>query len=285
MDTTFFTNLDSLYQYGKMAKAEEYLFSCLTAAEHEQNISNEITVLNEIIGFYRVQGNFKLCRQHCDKLLSFIQVPEWEGTLPYATVLLNVANACRVMGSYEEAKEYFFEVQRIYSESLPENDYRLASLYNNFSLLYQSEKEYQEAIDAMEKALLIIHRIPGAFIEEASTYTNLANVLLECGQTEDVLNALQIALRLFEQNGMTGDIHYSATLSAMAHAHYRAENYSDALTCYQKAADIMESLSGKTRNYAAIYKNMANVYTKLGRPDDAKKALATAWQVTQSLSL
>lgn len=284
MDAQFYTNLDSLYQFGKMEQAESYLSSTLNAAKNEQNVSDQITILNELIGFYRVQGNLTSCKEYCDELLALIQTPELKGTLPYATVLLNIANAYRVIGLYDESKAFFSQVEDIYSKTLPENDYRIASLYNNLSLVYQATKEYQEAIDTMEKALLIIRAIPGAFIEEASTYTNLANVLLECDQIDSALDALSIATGLFERNDATADMHYSATLSAMAHANFCAEKYDDALFYYKKAAAIIESLSGKTKNYATLYKNISRIYEKLGKQKEAEDALNIADQVISALN-
>ena len=279
MDANFYTNLDALYEQGKGKEAEQYLNSCLSAARTENNFSDQITILNELIGFYRVQGNFTLCRQHCTSILELAQKLEIAGSFPYATILLNVANAYRVMGYYSESEEYFLQVQDIYAKTLNETDYHFASLYNNLSLLYQEQKNYEQAILALTKALKIIKTIPDAYIECGSTYTNLANIFLLTKQPEKALECLADATKIFEEHQATSDMHYSATLSAMAHAHYCSGNFNEALACYQKAADTIERTSGRTKNFATMYKNMANVYHQMNQPEEEAKALSVAQQV------
>ncbi len=273
MDTSFYTYIDSLYQQGNLEKAEEYMLSCLAMAEREDNPADQVSVLNELIGLYRVQGRFGSCKERCEFLLSLMQEMNIEGTLPYATTLLNVANAYRVMSLHSEAEQYFLEVESIYEKYLEHNDYRFASLYNNLSLVYQSNKDYTKAAHSLEKALDIVNQIPDAYIEQAVTCTNLANVLLDEGKIQEALSYLDTAIDLFEINFATSDMHYSATLSAMARAKYLLGNYSDAVQFYEKAAKIIAQTSGKTKNYATLYKNIANTYRKMGRTDDAEKAM------------
>ena len=284
MNDTFYSDIDAFYQRCEIDKAEQYLCSYLADAKREKNLSDQITIQNELIGLYRELGKFHQCKSNCEELIACASKLNIQDTLPYATTVLNVANAYRVMELYSESEEYFKTAESIYLKLLPPDDYRLASLYNNMSLIYQAQGDYQKAVEIIKKALQIIHQIPNAYIEEAVTYTNLATMLLECDETTQAINYLNIATKLFDENQATQDMHYAATLSALAHANYCTTNYEESLAYYEKAAYIIEKASGKTINYANIYKNIAKVYQTLKRPEDSKKALEMANQIIDSLN-
>ena len=167
--------LDALFAKKEMDKVEPYLQGHLKTFMEVGDASAVITTVNELIGFYRSMGEHEKSIFYCEQILSFMQMCKLEGTVPYATTLLNVATANRAAGKLSEAREYYEQVKEIYKEHLSETDYRFAGLYNNMSLLYEELTDYEKAVKALEKALEII-KLYGeqTRIELATTYTNLA---------------------------------------------------------------------------------------------------------------
>lgn len=284
MEQTFYSQLDALYAQGKVEEAEDFLTSLLDVARAADNQEDQITVLNELMGFYREQGNFSLCLHYCGEVLDIAESLHMEGTLPYATILLNVANAYRVMEKLNEAEVYFLEVQQIYSRHLMKDDYRVASLCNNLALVYRAQGEYEMAVRYLEQALRIIEKIPEAFIEAASTYTNLADIMYETGDTKQASEYLERAVKIYQTNNATSDLHYAAALSALAHSCFDSGDYPQALKNYREAAGTIEKSTGKTRNYAVMYKNIAATFEKMGQQAEAALALSEAEEALKALA-
>ena len=129
--------LDTLFAQKKYDQAEPFLMASLEQAMKEGDDSSVVTLLNEIIGFYRDSGQHAKSMAYGKRLLALLKQMGLEGTIPYATSLLNVANACRAAGELETSLSYYQTVEVLYRNHLDENDFRFASLYNNMSLLYQ----------------------------------------------------------------------------------------------------------------------------------------------------
>ena len=152
------------------------------------------------------------------------------GRLEYATSLLNIANAYRAFGLYEESLSLYRKTEEIYQTSLPQEDFRYASLYNNWSLLYQEMGGFLQAAELLHRALTVVDSYEEAVIEQAVTRTNLAATLLQL-KTDEAYEAavkyLQEALEIFEQDGGR-DFHYGAALVAMGDAEYLKHRYANA---------------------------------------------------------
>lgn len=103
----------------------------------------------------------------------------------YGTTLLNIANLYRAFGLWEKSLETYKEVEKIYEDKLPAGAFHYTSLYNNWSVLYQKMQEYHNAKIMILKALNIVDKFEKAYIEQASTRTNLACILLELSEEND----------------------------------------------------------------------------------------------------
>lgn len=60
-------------------------------------------------------------------------------------MLLNIGTAQRVMGQMDKAESNYEEAYAIFKEKLHEPDYRMATLYNNRSILYANTGRLKEA--------------------------------------------------------------------------------------------------------------------------------------------
>lgn len=276
------TQLDTLFSQKKHEQVEGYLTSSLEQALKENDDSSVVTLLNELIGFYRDSGLHTKSMAYGKHLMALLKKMGLEGTIPYATSLLNVANACRAAGELDASLSYYQTVESIYHSQLEKNDFRFASLYNNMSLLYQEKKDYKKSCICLTAALSIVKQYPQAKIELATTHANLAASFLELDDLKQAQVHLMEAGAIFEQDEEK-DYHYSALLSTWGDLHARNENWKEALLFYDRARKELESHMGQTENYAIICEKMARVLEKTADLPAASSLLETAAKIRQNL--
>lgn len=264
--------LDQLFAGKEMKKIEPYLQEHLKHAMEQGDASAVITIVNELIGFYRSMEQHEKSIFYCNQILSFLQMCKLEGTVPYATTLLNVATANRAAGRLAEAMEYYKEVEAIYEGNLEKDDYRYAGLFNNMSLAYEAAKEYGKAAELLEKALPIIEKYGSqGRIELATTYTNLAACFLKweeeshesSGRLKQAEEYAQKAEELFQEDGEK-DYHYGALLSLMGELCFRKKAYELAVAYYEKALLSIYENMGMTKSYQDTKRRLEEAYHKMG---------------------
>lgn len=265
---------DRMFGTYSLQEIEHFLVIKIKEAYKQKEYFAVITLLNEIMGFCRDTGQKEKGIGYCEQVIALMEKLQLDKTVEYATTRLNVANAYRAFGQLEQSMENYQYVERIYMDQLPSNSFYYASLYNNWSLLYQEMEDFKGAEEMLQKALKIVDQYPEAMIEQATTRTNLAVTLLRISrETKDrskeeswqiydkAMNYLRQALNCYERDGAQ-DFHYSAALSAMGDALYMKENYEGAAQYYDKARKELEKHVGKTDAYRRIEQNYNDAYRK-----------------------
>lgn len=256
--------LDDLFETNRMDEVEDFLGGRLKEAIAEDDTSSVITIINEMIGFFRDTGQDEKSVAYSKKVISLMEQIGLAGTVPFATTLLNAANAYRAAGLLSESLAYYKQVFEIYEENLQEDDFRFASLQNNFSLLYQEMGEFDKAVESLKQALQIVKKYPESRFELAVTYTNLGASLIKLGKYGDAKEQLEEALALFH-NLQLKDSHYCAALASMAEIWFHEEEYEKAVQCYESVLALLEINTGKTKSYDRIMESLELVYQKWGK--------------------
>lgn len=255
----FIEKLDSLFSNKQREKVEPFLLESLKQARAEGDDATELTILNEMIGFYRDAGLVEKDMQAVDDCKALLEKMELEGTIEYATSMQNIANAYRAAGKFDDALAAFDQVFEIYDEKLEPIDYNMASLHNNVALLYQEMDNFEKSVGHLKKALAIIEQVDDAKYELATTYANLGTSLLRIGEAEEAEKALESALEIFEKDEVK-NFHYSAALSALAAVKVNQEKYDEALPLYEEALKEIEINMGKE---SGAYKVTEENYNKI----------------------
>lgn len=245
---------DSMFGKNSLQEIEEYLVDTIGEAEAKEEKGILVTLLNEIIGFCRDTTQKEKALYYCDKLQIILKEMHLEGRIDYATSLLNVANAYRAFGLFEESLERYRIVESVYEGQVSPTDFMYASLYNNWSLLYQEMADFEAARDMLKRALVIADSYAEAVIPQATTRTNLAATLLQIGTEqayEEAVAYLQEALEVFEKDGGR-DFHYGAALVTMGDAYSYQKEYEKAASYYEKGLAEIEKHVGRTDNYARV---------------------------------
>lgn len=254
----FFNGLDSLFAQGDMEQVEPYFRQNLSQAEQEQDIGARITILNEMMGFYRETSQYEKAKQSIHDVLELIEQAGLADSLPHATTLLNSANALRAAGELQTAMEYYNQVFALFEGRVPQMDFRYAELYNNVSLLYQEMKRFDMASLCLLNALEIVKQTPGKEFQLAVTLTNLGSSQLQEGKLEDAVKHLRQAVELFQSMQVT-DTHMAAALSAMGDACFRQGELGQSETYYEQALQMIENYIGKTEAYRRVEANLEQV--------------------------
>ncbi len=250
---------DDMYGTASLEEIEAYLTEQIGVAQEKEEDGVLFTLLNEMVGFCRDTTQREKGLDYCNQLLELLEKMKLEGRVEHATSFLNIANAYRAFGLHKEALAMFEKVLANYETHLEEGDFRYASLYNNWSLLYQEMEKFVEASDMLKKALAVVELYEEALIPKATTLANLAASLLQVGTDEsyqEAMDCLEQALAIYREDGER-DFHYGAALVAMGDALLIKGNYAEALTYYEKGMTEVEKHTGKNENYDRVKEKAA----------------------------
>lgn len=232
----------------------------------------QLSVLNELMGFYRSRGEHAKNKPIIDNALDLAKKMDLAGSEAGTTTLINAATSLRAAGSYERAAEIYSQAIKESSKTLKPNDRKLAALHNNLSMLYSETGNTSEAINELNIALEILQKSsidPSTDIDIAATHTNLALAILqECSQPNastnsksDSLNSAfehaQMSLKIYKDGNNQNQPHYASALAGYAQVQYARKEYSDAVKAYSEALDLIAQCYGKdSESYAITAENL-----------------------------
>ncbi len=246
--------IDEYYGQNRGVEAEALMRESIARAVQEQDDESLLPLLNELLGYYRETSQVEASYGIAEQAIKQAKRMGLEGSLPYATTLLNVANAYRAGGRLQDSMDCYVAVRGVYEQMLAPDNMLVASLENNISLLYQEMGAFREAKECLLKALAIVEEKKAAF-EVAVTYANLASTCLQLGEGEEAYSFAQNALQGFEQLGVE-DAHYGAALSALGTYYFEKKEYATAEKTFRRAMDIMERNLGRNEYYERLRENV-----------------------------
>ncbi len=262
--------LDELFAQQRSNEVEQFLLKNIRIAQQQHNSDAQITLYNELIGYYRSRGQHEQAIKIARILMELYRINGREDSLSYGTTLLNIATACRAAGRYEEALAFYGQAGQLYEKYLEPGDVRRASLYNNMSMVYQETGQRARAAEYLKRALTIL---PDG-LERAITCTNLAGLYAQSGLEEESSRYLEEALTLFR--GKEQDPHYASALSLQAQALALKKEYNKSVELYTEALRQILMHAGENDDFATVCENCARVYDAAGQRQMAGKLLARA---------
>lgn len=134
----------------------------------------ELSINDELIGFYRKINNKELAYKAIARVIELIEQLNVSETVSSATVYLNVATGYKAFGDYEKAIFYYEKTLKIYKEKLNANDQMFAGLYNNYALALSDAKMFDDAEKMFFDALNVFN--DNECVDKAITYVNLAHL-------------------------------------------------------------------------------------------------------------
>lgn len=247
--------VDAFFEENKGEDAEQLMLDSIARAIQEQDDNILLQLLNELLGYYRETSRVEDADRIAKQAIAQAERMGLQGTVPYATTLLNVANAYRAGGRYEESLRYYLEVEKLYGELFDSNNMFIAGLQNNLSLLYQEMGEYAKAKECQLKALEIVKEQDAAY-EAGVTNANLAATCVQLGDQEEAGEYARSAVNIFRKLGVE-DSHYAAALASLGAYCYKTKEFGSALAHYRQARDIVERANGKNEAFRRLQEHVA----------------------------
>ncbi|MCM1045474.1 MAG: DUF4125 family protein [Candidatus Gastranaerophilales bacterium] len=245
--------VDTLYEECRGPEAERLLQEAVSVALEEQDSVSLLQLLNELLGYYRETSQAEEAFAVAEQAIRVAENMGLAGTIPYATTLMNVANAYRAGGRLKDSLNCYLQVREIYEKLLAPDDLLTASLENNISLLYQEMGDFGRAKESLLKALPIVEQKKAAF-EEAVTCANLAGTCIQLGEPQEAYAYAERAIKSFREQGVE-DAHYCAALAAMGSYHFQRQEFEEAEKVFRDAMRIMEANLGKNNYYERLREN------------------------------
>ncbi len=246
--------VDELYRQNQGPEAEKLMQSAIVEAVSARDDQGLLQLLNELLGYYRETSRVEDSYAIAEQCMGLAERMGLSGTIPYATTLLNVANAYRAGGRLEDSLELYLRVREIYDAKLEPGDMLAASLENNLSLLYQELGRFPQAKESLLRALRIVEKGSDVDFEIAVTHANLATTCLHTGEAEEARAYAEQSMREFEAMGLE-DAHYGAALSALGTYHYQKKEYTRAKQLFERAMTLMERNLGRNEFYERLREN------------------------------
>lgn len=251
----FLLELDHMYATNPKG-VEAYLKSGLDEAGKCLDGPAMLTILNELMGYYRVMSKPEECEWCIEKAVRIAEKLGIQGTTDYATMLLNIGTAQRVMGQMDKAESNYEEAYAIFKEKLHEPDYRMATLYNNRSILYANTGRLKEAKEDLQMAMGLIQRLEQSDVEIAITHANIGNLCFALQELDEGLQHMQQAAEIFECQEGKKDPHYASALSGLGEGYFRKGELDKSIKTYEKALEEILANYGENDYYRVTVRNL-----------------------------
>ncbi|MCQ2352726.1 MAG: tetratricopeptide repeat protein [Victivallaceae bacterium] len=199
---------------------------------------SELSLLNELMGYYRMTGDPERGIPVVRDGLSLLKELHCADTASGGTILLNAATALKAFGDTQESLTCYAAASRAYGRSLAPGDKRFAGLFNNMAAAYLDNGEIRHAEVYYEKALDILKQC-GNLPDRAVTYVNLAQLYHQIDPEDPRIEEnLHLATACFDAPGAVRDHYYAHTCRKVAPAYGFLGFFADEAELNRRADEI-----------------------------------------------
>lgn len=207
--------LDSLYNKNDLTESGRLLTYWQKEAEGLKDEQGELSILNELLGYYRKVNLKDEGLMTIERTFHLIKKLDMEENFSVATIYLNMATTLKAFNKPKEALKLYNKTLKIYSlNSTPPELW--AGLYNNqavtmadLGLLEDAEKCYFLALDKLTDT-------KNYYTDGAITQVNLAHLYEKLGKKEQITNCLFKAVELLFNDCVIKDGYYAFVLEKCA---------------------------------------------------------------------
>ena len=266
----------SQQEAAKVAVTDETKLAAASTAATKTSAANaetnplQLSILNELMGFYRSRGEHAKNQPIINRALNLADSMHLAGTEAGTTTLINAATSLRAAGDYNRAEKIYTQALNESAKTLGAKNRKLAALHNNLSMLYSETGRTSEAIEELNQALEILQNTstdPDCDIDIAATHTNIALAMLQdfsqnsAVNTTDVLesafNHASTSVRMYVAGNNEDQPHYASALAGFAQVQCARGEYAQAAESYNKALDLIAECYGKdSESYAITAENL-----------------------------
>ncbi len=210
--------VDSLFAENDYPAAGKLLTYWREEAVALRDLSGELSVESELVGYYRKQNDREKGLVSVARALELVAELGQSEMTSGATIYINCATAYKAFGMADKALPLFEQAESVYRKKLPPDDPRLGGLYNNMALALVDLNRFDEAAEAYASALSVMEKVPQGEAECAITYINLAYLQDHLSQGQAALESMEKAYQLLQSSHLPHDGYYAFVLEKCAPA-------------------------------------------------------------------
>ncbi len=207
---------DAFFSKDDLAGAKRHLEYWEKEAVVLNDLSGELSVVNELLGLYRKNGDNANALRVIDRALKLVDNLGIADTVSAATVYLNAATTYKACGKFELALPLYEKTLRIYSENLDAYDERFGGFYNNYALALADAKQISEAEKCYLNAIKVMEKAENGKPDLAITYVNLAHLYESIKSPDKITDCLFTAFNLLSDETNVKNGYYAYVLDKCA---------------------------------------------------------------------
>ncbi len=234
--------VDALFARNRYEEAGRLLTYWRDEAISLKDKSGELSIQNELVGYYRKQNDRENALYAVGRAMELVDELHQGEMASGATILLNCATAYKAFDLANCAMPLYRRAEKVYQNTLSQNDARFGGLYNNMALALCDLARYEEAEEAYQSALAVMAKAEQGEAECAITYINLAHLYDTWGKREQIVACMEQAYALLQSERLTRDGFYAFVLEKCApsfgyfgHADRAAAMQKEAKAIYARA--------------------------------------------------
>lgn len=191
--------------------------------------------------------------------------------------LLPMANNYTKLGAFERSETILKVAESMASKK--DNNQKLIAVYNNLSIVYQSQGYYKKAAKLLTKTAALKGL---STLQKARILGNIALVHVRLKQLDSALIYAQKSLKLNPKN-----LELAQKLASITALYYQNKNkFLEAEISYKKAISIADQLYGsKSREFIKSSINLAHFYIKQEQLEKGKTLFLDCLKIQQYLSV
>ncbi len=265
-----------LYNYNKIAQLYlnlsdfpstlHYLKLAQNAHESKygkDHIKSRSVYMNFGAYYFRL-GAYDKALEYLNKTLAIEEKHLDETDYALSTTCATLAAVYDKLGDYEQAIALNLKalnIRLLYDKE----SYDVATSYNNLGVIYSKMQMPKEAIDYLNKSVVIFEKVLGLYhVTNALNYANLGSIARQIGRYDDALGYYNHAILINEKNYGANHIQTAGSYNGIALVYHTMGKLKEALDYNFKALKVREEvLTPQHDDTIVSYNNLALVYADL----------------------
>ena len=246
----------SLWRQGREKEMAPLLEEAINLCKLQNNNLKLIELLNEYGGCLRNLGEFDKAISAIQESIDVYEKSNLSNEIAYATSIMNLANIYREKKDYFNSEKYF-NISKAIFDKLGDKSYSYVGLLNNFSLLYKEIGNYSAAEEMQLESIRILENNSKMNVPLAISYNNLYEIQKLAKSNSSSIENLRKAEQILLKETGTNHPLYASVLNNMADYEFSNKNYTEALSLYKKALEIVRACYGeKSEAFLSVSKNI-----------------------------
>jgi tetratricopeptide (TPR) repeat protein len=264
--------------YAKTARYDQAIEYFLEAMQVSRRLENKLSYahsLNNLGTCYRIQGNFAQAMNFIRQAVNICKDLRDKGE--YSDMLCSIGIVCYQMGDHDAALEHYFQSQRLMSTS---DVRRLSRVFNNIGNVYFALELYEKALDFHTRALTVRKKIGNRNLI-GDSLNNCGNCYLKLGKMKLAIDHLTRAFEMKRRTGDARGEAYA--LSNLAKFYMDEGDFLKARQLFEEAIEAVHSKPGELEIRTHAHLELGIIAIREGDGSEAEKHLTTALKLTDEL--